>query len=149
VVNNVMKQEISLTTNSAVCFLALILAFSLDVTSVANAASLTVQCKIGGARSSVAMRSTGMKGKYFVKIFSGDLEIQSIEKVANNKGVIDFRFDSSDAIIQQNQGITKIGADFIKKRSVVGVMRKAGSHAHVGGVSTTCKSRKVSPPPPQ
>jgi membrane carboxypeptidase/penicillin-binding protein PbpC len=144
-----MKQEISLTTNEAVCFLALILALSLDVTSVANAASLTVQCKIGGARSSVAMRSTGMKGKYFVKIFSGDAEMQSIEKVANNKGVIDFRFDSSDSFIQQNQGITKIQPDFIKKRSVVGVMRKAATHAHVGGVSTTCKSRKVSPPPPQ
>jgi hypothetical protein len=138
-----MKQEISLTTNRTVCFLTLILALSLDVTSVANAASLTVQCKIGGARSSVAMRSTGAKGKYFVKIFSGDSEIQSVEKVANSKGVIDFKFDSSDTFIQKNQGIIKIETDFIKKRSIVGVMRRAGTNAHIGGVSTTCRSRKI------
>jgi hypothetical protein len=148
VANIVMKQEMALTPNRAVCFSALILALSLDVTSVANAASLTVQCKIGGARSSVAMRSTGAKGRYFVKIFSGDSEIQSVEKVANSRGIIDFKFDSNDAFIQKNQGIIKIESDFIKKRSVVGVMRKAGTHAHVGGVSTTCKSRKVNPPPP-
>jgi hypothetical protein len=145
VANNVMKKTISLASTRAICCLAVILVLCLDVTSIANAASLTVQCKIGGARSSVAMRSTGMKGKYFVKIFSGDSEVQSVVKVANSKGVIDFRFDSSDAVIQQNQGITKIESDFIKKRSVVGVMRKAATHAHVGGVSTTCKSRKVSP----
>ncbi len=74
--NNFMAQKIPFTTNRVVYFVALILALSLDVTSVASAASLTVQCKIGGARSSVAMRSTGAKGRYFVKIFSGDSEIQ-------------------------------------------------------------------------
>lgn len=118
------------------------LSINLSMFADVNAASLSVKCLAasGAGSAKIVVRGTGLKGKYYVKVFSGKNTKQSEEKPALNGGVVDFKFDSDpDAI---TAGATEISADFIKKRRVVGVIRKAGSHARIGGVISTCIAKK-------
>ncbi len=121
------------------------LALNLSVLADANAASFSVKCQAVRDRSSskIVVRGTGLRGKYYVKVFSGGNTKQSEEKLTPDNGVVDFKFDSDLAYV--NAGAIAIPPDFIKKRRVVGVIRKAGTHARIGGVISICK---VKQPPP-
>jgi hypothetical protein len=146
-----MKQEITLSIYKAVCFMVLNLAFMLSVMGIAKAESLTVQCKVfkdgfGNQHSIIAVRSTGIRGKYYVKVVSGGSEMVSGVKRTNKKNVVDFRFDSDFSNFVNHPDTTQIPSDFIKKRKVAGIMRKADNNAYLGGVSTTCTTKKVRTP---
>jgi hypothetical protein len=110
-----------------------------------NAASINLSCRIGsgGSRSVIKLRGTGMKGKYYAKIFSGENMMQAEDKFANSNGVIDFKFDSDPKILTNFPYTTEITTNFIEKREVVGVLRKAGSLARIGAVRTTCRNLKT------
>jgi hypothetical protein len=107
------------------------------------AASLSVKCLVfnGGSRSKVFVRGTGLRGSYYVKVFSGDGDVLSGEKSTDSKGKIGFLFDSDPDVISTNPAATLIPPDFIKNKKVVGVIRKASSHARIGGVIETCLPR--------
>jgi len=111
--------------------------------SEVNAASLSVKCLVfsGGSRSKVFVRGTGLKGHYYVKVFSGDADVLSGEKSTDSKGNVSFLFDSDPEVISTNPSATLIPPDLIKNKKVVGVIRKAFSHARIGGVIETCLPR--------
>jgi hypothetical protein len=138
-------KEINMSLIKFTAVVAIGLSFNLSMLADVNAASLSVKCLAASGASSakIGVRGTGLKGKYYVKVFSGKNTMQSEEKPALDGGVVDFKFDSDpDAI---NAGAIEIPADFIKKRRVVGVIRKAGTHARIGGVISTCKAKPPQP----
>ncbi|ESS72496.1 hypothetical protein MGMO_55c00270 [Methyloglobulus morosus KoM1] len=119
------------------------LAFNLCTLGEVNAASLGVKCLVfnGGSRSKILVRGTGLKGRYYVKVYSGETAIQSGEKATDSKGAIGFVFDSDPDVISANPSATPIPPDFIKNKKAVGVIRKAGTHARIGGVIEMCLPR--------
>jgi hypothetical protein len=130
-----------MTFKKIVLFVLISLAFNLSFGANANAGSLSLTCRIGsdGTRSVIKMHGTGLKGKYYAKIFSGDNFKQSEDKVADGSGVIDFKLDSDPNFIANNPGMIEIPSDFIQKREVAGVLRRAGTFARIGAIRTRCK----------
>jgi hypothetical protein len=110
-----------------------------------DAASLNVSCQVGGggSRSSIKVRGAGLKGNYYVRVFSGENIVKTEEKLSGDNGVIEFRFDSALDFIANNPSTIEIAPNFIKKRAVVGVLRKGGSRARVGAVRAKCSVAKT------
>lgn len=114
----------------------------LNLSGIGNveAASISVDCEINKnfgviSRSRIIVRGgEDLKGKYYVRVVSGGNIKQSTLKVADNKGMVNFFFDSSP----NNVGVTEIPATFIKRATVVGVLRKAVTHGRMGAIRATC-----------
>jgi hypothetical protein len=126
------------------CFL-ISLVFNLGLWADASAGSLSLTCRTGGngTRSAIKLRGTGLRGKYYAKIFSGDNFKQAEEKAVDANGVIEFKFDSDPTIIANNPGTIEIVPDFIKQKEVVGVLRRAGTFARIGGMRSRCRGIKT------
>jgi hypothetical protein len=120
-------------------------ALNLCMLTDVNAASLNVSCQVGGggSRSSIKVRGAGLKGNYYVRVFSGENIVKTEEKLTGDNGVIEFRFDSDSDFITNNPSTIEIAPNFIKKRAVVGVLRRGGSRARVGAVRTKCSVAKA------
>jgi hypothetical protein len=137
-----LDEGINMSLIKLTAVVAMGLSINMSMLADVNAASLSVKClaasEAGNAK--IVVRGTGLKGKYYVKVFSGKNTKQSEVKPALDGGVVDFKFDSDPEAV--NAGAIEIPADFIKKRRVVGVIRKAGTHARIGGVISTCIARQ-------
>lgn len=112
-------------------------AFCLLIAESVNAASFLVDCKVGNGRSSIVVKSTGMRGTFYAQVQSeeGVLPIFSENKKTNRKGVVEFRFDSD---LTANPNAQLIAFDFIKKRQVAVVLRKADTNAYKAGAIEKC-----------
>ena len=140
-----LSEGIKLIRNSI--FHVVCLTICLFCVSSANAGSLTVQCKVtkdvfGNQRSVIAVRSVGLKGEYYVTVFSGEFKEKSIIKKTNQEGKVDFRFDSDLSYLSTHPTTDQIGSEFIVNRRVVAVLRNADTNAHMGGIDTNCKNAK-------
>lgn len=124
-------------------FAGFAIALNLCILTDVNAASLNVTCQVGsgGSRSSIKVRGTELKGNYYVRIFSGEEAIRTEDKATSSKSVIEYRFDSDSGYIASHPGTLAIAPDFIKKRGVVGVLRKVGTNARLGAVRTRCSKQ--------
>lgn len=121
-----------------VSLIATFLMFNLSGIGNVEAAALGVDCEISRGtgilnRSRIIVRGGDLIGKYYVRVISGGIIKQSTSKVADNKGMVNFIFDSTP-----KAGITAIPATFIKKATVVGVLRKALTNARIGALRATC-----------
>jgi hypothetical protein len=125
-----------------VLYFLISLVFNLSLWADASAGSLSLTCRIGGngTRSTIKLRSTGLRGEYYAKIFSGDNFKQAEDKAADANGVIEFKLDSDPAIIANNPGTIEIAPDFVTKREVAGILRRAGTFARIGAIRTRCKA---------
>lgn len=127
--------------NIALSFLISI-ALNLILPANVNAGSLNLACRVdgNGTRSIIRMYATGLKGKYYAKVFSDDNVMSADAKPAKRNGVIEFRFDSEPTVIATKPGTIAIAPDFIKEREVAGVLRKAGTRARMGAIRADCST---------
>ena len=111
----------------------------------ANAGSLSLTCRIDGhgTRSVIKLRGTGLRGKYYAKLFSGDNFMQAQDRAVDSNGVIEFKFDSDPNVIANNPSATEIAPNFITKKEVAGVLRRTGTFARIGAIRTRCKTIKT------
>ncbi|MBM4208701.1 MAG: hypothetical protein FJ190_12135 [Gammaproteobacteria bacterium] len=121
--------------NKSVNLAIAVMSFNLLATGFAKAESFLVDCKVGNGRSSIFVKSVGTKGAFYVQVISGDEMFTSQDKTANKNGIVTFRFDSDLAV---NPKADPIPFNFIRKREVAVVMRKAQSNAHKAGTSARC-----------
>ncbi len=126
--------------------LALIgLVLNFFVSGYADAASLFAECKVGNGRSTVAVRSLGIKGKFYVLVFSGEENnaLSSPKRAIKNR--VDFLFDSDPVFLADNPEpiAFKIEPKFILKREVAVVIRNAETNEHMGGIRIKCKKYRA------
>lgn len=117
-------------------FLAMLM---LNLTGLNNgfAASVTARCEVTGTtRSRVTVTGIGLSGSVYAITISGNRGYLTPPKVTAANGVVSFIFDSNAAAIRA--GAKAIPANFIKSRSAIGYLRRAGSNVFVGGVRATC-----------
>jgi hypothetical protein len=107
----------------------------------ANAASLDINCRVvaGGVRSAIKLFATGLNGQYYAKVISGNNIMQTEAKTTNGKGIVGFTLHSDLNYVIGHRGTLHIAPDFIKKRDVVGILRKAGTNARVGAIRAKCR----------
>lgn len=121
----------------------LVLALSWFASSNAYADSLSVVCQVGTPKaqfSRILVRATGLKGSYYATVFSGGNSVQSENIAAKGNGLIQIKFDS---VLKPNT--TSVLEDFIKRKTVIGVLRNAESHARIGAIRTQCSTKKPTP----
>lgn len=121
----------------------LVLAVALFACSNAYADSLSVICQVGTPKtpfSRILVRATGLKGSYYATVFSGGDSVQSEETPAKGNGLIQFKFDS---VLKPNAA--SLPEDFIKRKTVIGVLRNAETHVRIGAIRTQCRSKKPTP----
>jgi hypothetical protein len=125
----------------------LVLTLSLSFLGNSSAASLDLTCRVSseGTISTVKLNGTGLSGKYYAKIFSGENVVQTDAKMANKRGSLEFKFHTDPDYVANNPGTDKILTDFITRREVVGILRKAGTHARIGGIRAKCRILKIKP----
>ena len=120
-----------------------VLALAWFVCGNAYADSLSVVCQVGIPKapfSRVLVRATGLKGSYYATVFSGGDSVQSEDIAAKGSGLIQIKFDS---VLKPNAA--SLPEDFIKRKTVTGVLRNAETHARIGAIRTQCKSKKPAP----
>jgi hypothetical protein len=134
-----------MTFKKIVFFTVTSLVLNLGFWADTNAASLNLTCRvgIGGTRSIIRMHVSGLKGKYYAKVFSGENIMQSEDQTTDAKGSFDFKFHSDPSFITSNPDSIKIAPDFIVKREVIGVLRKAETHARIAAIRARCRIARV------
>ena len=146
VVRRKLAMKIASTNQIAVASSAsimLVLALGCFTCGNAYADSLSVVCQVGlpkAPSSRVLVRATGLKGSYYATIFSGGDSVQSEDTPTKGNGLIQFRFDS---VLKPNAA--SLPEDFIKRKTVTGVLRNAETHARIGAIRTRCSTKKPTP----
>ena len=122
----------------------LVLTLNLNFLGNSGAASLDLTCRVSseGTLSMIKLNGTGLSGKFYAKIISGENFTQTEVKTANKRGNIEFKFHNDPNYVANNPGTDKILPDFIKQSEVVGIIRKAGTHARIGGIRAKCRILK-------
>jgi hypothetical protein len=105
-----------------------------------NAAGIGIWCQVRGVeRSKVNIKGRGLpRGRYFAKIYSGGVWVQSRVKIATKRQV-EFEFDSHDE--EDEPGGTIISPTFIQDLKVLGLIREAKSKRLVGKMTGPCEFR--------
>ena len=137
---NASTNQIAVKTNARIL---LVLALGWFACSNTYADSLSVACQVGIPKSSVSrilVRASGLKGSYYVTVFSGGDSVQSESRPAKGNGLIQFKFDS---VLKPNA--VSLPENFIKRKTVTGVLRNAETHARIGAIRTQCILKKPKP----
>jgi hypothetical protein len=126
-----------MTVNKLVGLFFAVLMLNLTGLNNGFAASVTARCEVTGTtRSRLTVTGTGLSGGFYATTISGNRGYFTPSKVTAANGVVSFVFDSNAAAIRA--GAKAIPANFIKNRSAIGYLRRAGSHVFVAGVRATC-----------
>jgi hypothetical protein len=127
-----------LTKYITVVMIAVVLNFF--VVDESNAAGINIWCQVRGVeRSKVNIKGRGLpRGRYFAKIYSGGVWVQSGVKAAAKRQV-EFEFDSHDE--EDEPGGKNISPTFIQDLKVLGLIREAKSKRLVGKMSGSCEFR--------
>jgi hypothetical protein len=114
--------------------LALVLSLLFSVQ--ANAVTFSTDCRyIGNNRSIVVVRASGVKGNYYARVYSYNLDqwLISSPKAASANGLIRFDFDSV-----KRPGATLLPAHFNKSGKAGGTLRKHKLNTLMAKISSPC-----------
>ncbi len=115
------------------------IAFNTNLINNVYAGTISVKCETRGtSRSKISIDGGGLTGTFYARVTSGGVTKQSkTAKTANAYHQVEFDFDSNASDIAA--GATAIPANYIKKNSVIGYIRRSGTNAIVGAIGATCR----------